>query len=241
MDEGCCRPLGEAASTFFSKEAVLSKYESFKPLVEKGPSVGKPSYLEDFLREADISSGQSVLEIGVNPGYFAVYCARIVGDKGKIVLAELDGIATADAKKNVEKYRVDNIVEVTEVETTGLQFNSDSFNIVLSDRTTSLLRHKSTLIKEMARVLKIGGRLVVADCILRKSFTEKQVRQFRQNFACVFQAATAEEYVDMFESSGLRAIKAIMFIGEECVRPHSKIDDVAHGHLGFIVISGRKS
>jgi len=240
MSEGCCRPLGEAESAFFSKEAVLRKYESFKTLLGKETSAEKPPYLEDFLREANISSGQKVLEIGINPGYLAVYLAEIVGDKGKVVLAELDGIITTEAKKNIQKHGVDNIVKVTEAGMGKLPFNSDSFDTVLSDRTTSLLKHKLTLIKEMSRVLKIGGRLAIADCILRKSFAKKQVRQFRRDFACVFQAATIEEYVEMFENSGLEAIKSIAFVEEECVRPHSKIKDVVQGHLGFVVICGKK-
>jgi len=239
MSEGCCHPVGEAESAFFSKEAVLRKYESFKTLVEKEICAEKPPYLEDLLREADVSSGQKVLEIGINPGYLAVYLAGIVGDKGKVVLAELDGIVTADARKNRQRHCVDNIVKVTEARMENLPFNSDSFDTVLSDRTTSLLKHKLTLIKEMSRVLKIGGRLVIADCIRLKSFTKKQVRQFRRDFACVFQAATIEEYVNMFENSGL-AIKSIVFVEEECVHQHSKIIDVVQGHLGFIVICGKK-
>lgn len=241
MGEGCCRPLGEAESAFFSKEAVLRKYVPFKTLAEKQSSGEKPPYLEDFLREANISPGQKVLEIGINPGYLAVYLAEIVGSKGRVVLAELDGIIVDDARKNIEKLGVDSIVKVTEANIQKLPFNSDSFGVVLSDRTTSLLKQKLTLIKEMARVLKTGGRLVIADCVLRKPFTRNQVEQFRQNFACVFQAATLEDYANIFENSGLKAIKAIVFLEEECIRPHSRIKDITQGHIGFAVICGRKS
>jgi len=226
MSDGCCRPLDEAESAFFSKEAVLKKYESFQKLVDKEISAEKPLYLEDLLRETSISAGQKVLEIGINPGYLAVHFAMALGGRGKVVLAELDGIITADAKKNIEKHGVDNIVKVTQAKMEKLPFDSDSFDIVLSDRTTSLLEDKLTLIKEMARVLKTGGRLIIADCILRKSFTKNQVEQFRQDFACLFQAATIEEYANMFGDSGVEAIKAIVFLDEECVRPHSKIRDI---------------
>jgi len=72
MHEGCCRPLGEAESAFFSKEAMLKKYGSFKMLVENEISAENPLYLEGFLREAGVSSGQKVLEIGIDPRYLAV-------------------------------------------------------------------------------------------------------------------------------------------------------------------------
>ena len=240
MDEGCCRPLGEAESAFFSKESLMKKYEPFKILIGKRISTEKLPYLEDFLREAEISRGEKVLEIGINPAYLAVYLSKIVGDKGKVVLAELDEMITADAKRNIERHKAHNIVEVTEAKVEKLPFDPNSFDIVVSDRTTSLLKHKSTLIKEMARVLKAGGKLVIADCILRKPFTKSQVQQFRQNFACVFQAATVKDYVKLLENSGFKDVKIIIFMDEECVRPHSKIEDQMRGHLGFAIISAKK-
>jgi ubiquinone/menaquinone biosynthesis C-methylase UbiE len=240
MDKGCCRPLGEAESAFFSKGAVLKKYAPFKTLIEKEISPEKPPYLEDFLREANVSSGQKVLEIGINPGYLAVYFAKIVGDSGKVVLAELDKIIIPDAEKNIKKHKVDNLVELSEVKIERLPYRANYFDIVLSDRTTSLIKGKSTLIKEMVRALKTDGKLVIADCVLRKPFTKTQVEQFRQDFACIFQAVTIENYVDMFENTGLKDIKAILFMDEECVRPHSKIKDIAQGHLGFAIVCGKK-
>jgi arsenite methyltransferase len=240
MEKGCCRPLGEAESAFFSKEAVLKKYESFKTLIEKEISAEKPLYLEDFLREANVSCRQKVLEIGVNPGYLAVYLSRIVGNEGKAVLAELDGIIIEDAQRTIKKHKAQDILKVIEVKIDRLPFDSDFFDVVISDRTTSLLKYKSTLINEMARVLRTEGKIVVADCVLRKAFAKTQVEQFRKNFACLFQAATVEEYVAMFENSGLRQIKIIMFEDEECVRPHFKIKEEVRGHMGFAVISGKK-
>jgi len=240
MDEGCCHPLGETDSVFFSKESLLKKYESFRELAEMKTSAEKPPYLKDFLREANVLKGQKVLEIGINPGYLAVYLAEIVGDKGRVILAELDKTITADAKKNIEKHKVDNMVEVTEAKIERLPFDTNCFDIVLSDRTVSLIKHKSILMKETARVLKADGKLVIADCVLRKPFTKNEVEQFRQDFACVFQAVTIEKYVDMFENSGLKDVKIIGFMNEECVRPSPRIKDTVRGHLGFAVISGKK-
>jgi len=241
MNEGCCRPLGEAESPFFSKEAVLKKYESFKALIEKRTTLSKPTYLEDFLREANILKGQKVLEVGINPGYLAVYIAEIVGDEGKVALAQLDRIITADAKKTIEKYKVENVVQVVDAKIRKLPFSSSSFDRVLSDRTTSLLNRKSVLIKEMARVANSRGKIVIADCISRKPFRKDQVEKFSKDFACIFQAASIEEYVDIFENSGLKAVKVIEFMDEECVRPHAKIKDKVKGHICFAVIGGEKS
>jgi ubiquinone/menaquinone biosynthesis C-methylase UbiE len=240
MDKGCCRPLGEAESAFFSKEAVLKKYAPFKTLIEKEISAEKPPYLEDFLREANVSSGQKVLEIGINPGYLAIYFAKIVGDSGEVALAELDRIIMPDAEKNIRKHKVSSLVEVTEAKIGRLPFRTNYFDIVLSDRTTSLIKRKSTLIREMVRVLKTEGKLVIADCVLRKPFTKTQVEQFRQDFACIFQAVAIESYADIFESMGLTEIKTILFMDEECVRPHSKIKGMVQGHLGFAITYGKK-
>lgn len=241
MVEGCCRPLEEAESAFFNKEAVLKKYESFKTLLEKNIPSEKPRYLDDFLREANISAEQKVLEIGINPGYLAVYLAKIVGDNGKVVLAELDKIIIPDAEENIKNHKVGNLVKLVEAKIKKLPFRTNYFDVVLSDRTTSLIKDKSNLIKEMARVLKSEGRLVIADCVLRKPFTKSQVERFRQDFACIFQAVAIEDYIEMFEKSRLREIKTIFFPDEECVRPHSKIKRIAQGHIGFAIIVGKKA
>lgn len=241
MDEGCCRPLGEAESAFFNKEAVLKKYEPFRNLLEKERSLGKPRYLDDFLREASISAGQRVLEIGINPGYLAIYLAEVVGANGKVVLAELDEIIVPDAEKNIRSYGVSDLVEIAKARVEKLPFRTNYFDTVLSDRTTSLIKGKSKLIQEMTRVLKAEGKLVIADCILRRPFTKGQVEQYRRNFACIFQAETIENYVNMFENAGLGKIKASLFIGDECVSPHSKIKRAVKGHIDFAIICGKKS
>jgi len=241
MDEGCCRPLDEAESAFFNKEAVLKKYRPFRNLLKKELSPEKPPYLGSFLREASILAGQKVLEIGINPGYLAIYLAEVVGANGKVVLAELDEIIVPDAEKNIRAYGVSDLVETAKVRVEKLPFRTNYFDIVLSDRTTSLIKDKSKLIKEMTRVLKTEGKLVIADCILRRPFTKDQVEQYRRNFACIFQAATIENYVDMFENAGLEKIKASLFIGDECVSPHSKIKRTVQGHIDFAIICGKKS
>src|SRR5260370_10279038 len=119
---------------------------------------------------AGIQPGEQVLDVGCGTGTLALDVARRVGRAGRVAGVDpgTEQIARARAKAARRHLAVELQVGVIE----QLAFPDGSFDVVLS---TLMMHHVPAPLKrqglaEIARVLKPGGRLVMAD------FTHKKER-----------------------------------------------------------------
>ena len=122
---------------------------------------------------ARLQPGDAVLDVGCGTGTLAMEVQRRVGRAGRVagVDPSPEQIARAQAKAARRHVPIEFQVGVIE----QLPFPDQTFDVVLS---TLMMHHLPASLKrqglaEIARVLKSGGRLVVAD------FTRKQERAGR--------------------------------------------------------------
>ena len=122
---------------------------------------------------AQLQPGEQVLDVGCGTGTLAMEVARRVGSAGRVagVDPSTQQIARARAKAARRHVPIDFQIGVIE----HLAFPDQTFNVVLS---TLMMHHLQSSLKrqglaEIARVLKPGGRLVIAD------FTHKAERAGR--------------------------------------------------------------
>ncbi len=120
---------------------------------------------------AQLQPGEQVLDVGCGTGTLAMEVARRVGSAGRVagVDPSTQQIARARAKAARRHVPIDFQIGVIE----HLAFPDQTFNVVLS---TLMMHHLPADVKrqglaEIARVLKPGGRLVIAD------FTHRSDRQ----------------------------------------------------------------
>src|SRR5438093_6985933 len=66
-------------------------------------------YSERFFREAGISAGQRVLDIGSGVGDVAMLAARLVGPSGEVLGVERDGRSIARARARVDEAGLRNV------------------------------------------------------------------------------------------------------------------------------------
>jgi ubiquinone/menaquinone biosynthesis C-methylase UbiE len=120
---------------------------------------------------ARIQPGDAVLDVGCGTGTLAMEVARRVGTAGRVAGIDpgTEQIARARSKAARRNVPIDFQMGVIE----QLAFPDQTFDVVLS---TLMMHHLPASLKrqglaEIARVLKPGGRLVIAD------FKRKQERQ----------------------------------------------------------------
>lgn len=126
---------------------------------------------------ARLQPGDAVLDVGCGTGTLAIEAARRTGSTGRV--AGIDPGAEQIARASKKAARLNQKLYPPVEFQTGvieqLPFPDQTFNVVLS----SLMMHhlpaslKRQGLAEIARVLKPGGRLVIAD------FTHKRERQGR--------------------------------------------------------------
>lgn len=112
-----------------------------------------------------IHEGEAVLDIGCGGGLDTMVAASMVGPKGRVVGIDMSPEMIERAKKNLGEAFLEN-VSVHEASADHLPFPDDSFDVVISNGVINLVPDKTKAMTDVFRVLKPGGRLMIADQIL---------------------------------------------------------------------------
>lgn len=112
-----------------------------------------------------ITKGEKVLDIGCGAGVDAIFAGKMVGTAGAVTGIDLVPEMLARAKENASLAGVDNITFI-EASAEKLPFPDLSFDAVISNGVFNLVIDKVTALKEVWRVLKPGGRFMLADQVL---------------------------------------------------------------------------
>ncbi len=112
-----------------------------------------------------IRSGETVLDIGCGAGVDTLIAARLVGPTGRVAGVDATPEMIARARANLALAGLTNVsFEIAAAET--LPFPDREFDVVISNGVINLTVDKEQALREVHRVLKRGGRLMVADMVL---------------------------------------------------------------------------
>lgn len=127
----------------------------FGPLIRCGD--------DEILARAGVGTGLRVLDVGTGPGYLALAAARLVAPGG--AAAGIDASPEMIARARLRAARLGVAVDYRVAAAEALPYGDASFDVVVSRLVFHHLpgEVKRRALGEMARVLRPGGRLVVAD------------------------------------------------------------------------------
>jgi SAM-dependent methyltransferase len=112
-----------------------------------------------------IREGEAVLDIGCGAGVDSIIAAKLVGPSGAVTGIDLVPEMLARAGENARLAGVDNVTfRVSSAE--QLPFPDNSFDVVISNGVFNLVVDKVKALGEVFRVLKPGGRFMLADQVL---------------------------------------------------------------------------
>ncbi len=109
-----------------------------------------------------INKGDGVLDIGCGAGVDTLIAAMLTGPTGKAVGIDIVPEMLQRAKSNLATTDLKN-VDFKHVSDEYLPFEDDAFDVVISNGVINLIPDKAALLKEVSRVLKPAGLLMLAD------------------------------------------------------------------------------
>lgn len=112
-----------------------------------------------------INEGEKVLDIGCGSGVDAIFAAMMTGPAGRVVGIDFTPEMLQRAKENLSLTDLKNIF-FAEAPADNLPIAVQDFDVVISNGAFNLVVDKSKALSEVFRVLRPGGRLMVADQIL---------------------------------------------------------------------------
>lgn len=168
-----------------------------------GLSCGNPTAI------ASLKPGEIVLDLGSGGGFDCFVAGPKVGPTGRVIGVDMTADMIAKARKNTAMYRthsgLDN-VEFRLGEIEHLPVADASVDVVISNCVLNLSPDKPQVWREIARVLKPGGRVAVSDLALLRPLPEAILRDIEALVGCVAGAVLVEQTRRDAEAAGLTDI-----------------------------------
>ncbi len=118
---------------------------------------------EELRRSLRASAGESILDLGSGPGFLACELAEEVGGAGRIVAVDISSEMNSIASKRIAAAGLGDRVEILEGDATALAFADATFDAAVSTQVIEYLAEPDAALRQLVRVLRPGGRLVIVD------------------------------------------------------------------------------
>jgi SAM-dependent methyltransferase len=119
-----------------------------------------------------LQRGERVLDLGSGAGTDSLVAAQMVGSSGTVTGIDMTPSMLEKARASAEAMGAAN-VEFVLGEAESLPFESESFDVVISNGVIDLLPDKDRVFEEIRRVLAPGGRIQVADVTIQRPVSEE--------------------------------------------------------------------
>lgn len=200
---GCCSvpasPETLAKTVGYSVEELAALPEG----ANMGLSCGNPNAL------AALKPGEVVLDLGSGGGFDVFIAGRKVGGSGRAIGVDMTPEMLSKARGNIRAYRessgLDN-VEFRLGEIEHLPVADNSVDVVISNCVINLSADKAQVWREIARVLKPGGRVAVSDLALLKPLPPAILKMVEALIGCVAGAVLVSETERMAREAGLHQV-----------------------------------
>jgi len=195
----CCAPKFETLSDYSPHELAS---------VPKGAYLGQGSGTP--VRHANLKAGETVVDLGAGAGMDSFLAANAVGPTGRVRGFDLTPEMLERARQNAAEAGYAN-VSFDSADIEHLPLADASADAAISNCVINLAPDKVAVYREIFRVLKPGGRLSVADIVMRG--TPEAVEAFRRQAgaglwcACVAGALEQEEYFQAIRSAGFADLR----------------------------------
>ena len=154
---------------------------------------------------AELREGETVLDLGSGGGIDVILSAKRVGPTGTAYGLDMTDEMLALAQRNVAESGVRNVHFLKGL-IEAIPLPAASVDVVISNCVINLSTDKATVLTEIARVLKPGGRIGISDVVAEDRLSPAD-RSERGSYAgCIAGALSVSEYVAGLEAAGFEEI-----------------------------------
>ncbi len=194
----CCSP---GAETGWVPESSL--LETPPPAeADLGLGCGSPT------RAANLAAGEHVLDLGSGAGADVFRAAAAVGPTGHVLGVDMT-TEMVDRARHIAAERGYTNVEFRLGDIENLPLEGASVDVILSNCVLNLVPDKPRAFAEMHRVLRPGGRFVVADIVTRGEIPESTRRNAELWAACLGGAIDQNDYLQGLRQAGFQDVTVL--------------------------------
>jgi arsenite methyltransferase len=150
---------------------------------------------------ADLREGETVLDLGSGGGIDVILSAKRVGPSGIAYGLDMTDEMLALGRQNAEQAGIKNAIFLKGL-IEQIPLPADSVDVVISNCVINLSTDKATVLTEIARVLKPGGRVGVSDIVAEDHLTAEERGERGSYVGCIGGALSRSEYVAGLEEAG---------------------------------------
>ncbi len=192
----CCSDSSEYGSSLYS---ALEREELPDAALMASLGCGNP------IAVADLHAGERVLDLGSGGGIDVLLSARRVGQTGRAYGLDMTDEMLTLARRNAAQAGATN-VEWLRGQIEAIPLPAESIDVVISNCVVNLAADKPAVFREIARVLRPGGRIGITDIVADDALTTDQRAALGTYTGCIAGALSFSEFRSGLEQAGLADI-----------------------------------
>ena len=165
-----------------------------------GLSCGNPT------ATAHIRPGEVIVDLGSGGGLDVFLASKMVGPQGRAIGIDMTTAMIERARANAQSGGYTN-VEFYQSTIDEIPLPDESVDCVISNCVINLAPDKPAVFREIARILKPGGRVAVSDIALKHELPEAVAQSMAAYVGCIAGAIKIEDYRRRSPRSGLRSCR----------------------------------
>jgi ubiquinone/menaquinone biosynthesis C-methylase UbiE len=160
------------------------------------------------LNHANLKEGEVVVDLGSGAGIDIFLASKKVSETGKAIGIDMTDQMLKKARKNALKGNYTNVeFRKGDIEE-NIPLNNNTVDAVISNCVINLTTNKTNAFKEVFRILKHNGRMVISDLITDVELAPNQINS-DQWCACIDGALTKENYISSMRQAGFEKIEVL--------------------------------
>lgn len=189
----CCRPEEGIGAGLYT---ALERDELPDAAVLASLGCGNPTPV------ADLHPGERVLDLGSGGGIDVLLSAKRVGPTGRAFGLDMTDEMLALARRDTSDAGATN-VEFLKGHIEAIPLPADSIDVVISNCVVNLAADKPAVFREIARVLRPGGRIGISDIVASDELTPEQRAERGSYVGCIAGALSFSEFESGLLHAGL--------------------------------------